>query len=332
MTNHLLRKARSLLRLRAAAIVPFVAGLLAVAARWEPVRPAGRPPVRSQIRVRSLIDEFCRQDRESLETALERAGRYETMIRSILREEGLPEELLYVAMLESAFRPSAQSSANACGLWQFIPATGNALGLRRSPFVDERANPMKSTRAAARYWKSLHRRFRNWDLALAAYNAGETRVASAIHEAHTRNFWKLCVIALVTIARDPAQYGISYDAAPPLEYATLTLDRPVDLRRVARRAKIDVRELRRLNPELRTDWTPKRADGYHLLVPARSRFTIEDSLTEGALFGSGDEAVKAERTDPEAAAAARIRPIPLDPAPGRMLGTVLQVLVSTAGL
>lgn len=144
--------------------------------------------------LRPIVDKFVRYFQgagsKHYRTSVSRLQAYRPMIQRVLREEGLPPELVWIGLVESGYRPAARSPKNALGIWQLIPATAMMFGLRASP-RDERTDPEKSTRAAARYLKFLYGRFGDWALTLAAYNAGERRVQSAIELAQDRDFWRL---------------------------------------------------------------------------------------------------------------------------------------------
>lgn len=220
---------------------------------------------------------------------LARSGRFIPMIERIFQEEGLPRDLAQVAMVESSFIPRARSPKAACGIWQFIPETGRHYGLTSNAVVDERSDPEKATRAAARYLTFLHELFHDWYLAMAAYNAGEGKILRLMEKTGLRDFWQLAasgllkpqtqnyvpaVIASTLIAKNPAHYGFQVEYEKPLEYETVRLDRPVRLRDLAAGEETTLEELQRLNPELRSEVTPSGSDGYDLKVPAGSRQAV----------------------------------------------------------
>jgi membrane-bound lytic murein transglycosylase D len=219
---------------------------------------------------------------------LARSGRYIPMIHRILREEGLPKDLAQIALIESSFITHARSPMKAHGIWQFMPRTGRQFGLTANAVVDERSDPEKATRAAARYLAYLHELFDDWYLAMAAYNAGEGKILRAMQRTGARDFWELAasgairpqtqnyvpaVVAATLIARNPMHYGFEVEYEPPLEYETVLLDRPVHLKHLSG-ADTGIDELRRLNPELKTANTPRQPEGYELKVPLGSRSDI----------------------------------------------------------
>lgn len=214
--------------------------------------------------------------------ALQRSGRYLPLMRSILRENGLPEDLVYIAMIESAFKFQARSRAAAKGYWQFIDGTGKRYGLRRTRDVDERSDPVKSTRAAAAYFRDLYEMFGDWYLAMAAYNAGEGRVLRGLQRTGARTFWELrdasalrretmeyvpYFIAAALIARDPARFGFDVLPDAPLEFDVVNVPRPVELARVARELGVGIETVRALNGELCGRTTPRAVSGYPLRLP-----------------------------------------------------------------
>jgi membrane-bound lytic murein transglycosylase D len=250
-------------------------------------------PMVSNDSVAKMIDIYSHRIHDRFEEGLENAGRYEPLIRTTFQAEGLPEDLVYVAMIESSFRPTASSRARARGIWQFAKSTGHRFGLRSDSLVDERADPAKATLAAARFWKTLYGEFGDWHLAMAAYNSGEGRVSSAIRKRGVRDYWALCslnalpretcnyvpgVIAAAMIARNPGQYGFTVKAAESPDFDTVTVDRSIDLRTLARKSDVKLDELRDLNPELKTTVVPAEKSGYPLMVPAESRAVIESTL------------------------------------------------------
>lgn len=210
--------------------------------------------------------------REVFARWLARSGRYEEMIRQVLREEGLPEDLLYLAMIESGFNPAAYSRARAGGIWQFIPSTGRKYGLSMDWWADERRDPEKSTRAAVSYLSDLYARFGSWHLAAASYNAGEGKIQRAIDTYETEDYWELVdysflrnetkdylpkMIAAAIIAKNPERFGFTDVALEPaVEYETVSVSDATDLRVIARCAGAAYQEILRLNPELLRWCTP----------------------------------------------------------------------------
>jgi membrane-bound lytic murein transglycosylase D len=220
---------------------------------------------------------------------LARSGRFIPMIERVFQEEGLPRDLAQVAMVESSFIPRARSPKAACGIWQFIPETGRHYGLNSNGFIDERSDPEKATRAAARYLRFLYDLFHDWYLAMAAYNAGEGKILRTMEKTGLTDFWQLAasgllrpqtqnyvpaVIASTLIAKNPAHYGFEVEYEKPLSYETLRLDRPVSLRHLAAENGATLEDLQTLNPELRSEITPSGSDGYELKVPVGSRDAV----------------------------------------------------------
>lgn len=219
---------------------------------------------------------------------LGRSGRYMPMIHRVFEEEGIPKDLAQIALIESSFLPRAHSRASAHGIWQFMPRTGRQYGLTANSIVDERSDPEKATRAAARYLGYLHQLFDDWYLAMAAYNAGEGKIMRAMQRTGARDFWELAAsgaikpetrnyvpafIAATLIARNPLHYGFEVEYAEPLDYETVLLDRPVHLKHLAASdASLD--DLKMLNPELQTAITPRQPEGYELKVPPGARAEI----------------------------------------------------------
>jgi membrane-bound lytic murein transglycosylase D len=238
-------------------------------------------------RVLSYIELFQGRLHDFIEEGMKRGGRYLPMIQGVFRAEGLPLDLAYVPLIESAFKPNALSRAKAKGVWQFMSGTALENGLRRDWYIDERSDPEKATIAAARYLKTLGNLFSgDWHLALASYNGGPGRLQRAIKRVGVDDFWTLAekpkllpretreyvpmILAAIVIARNPAQYGFEFETEAPSDYDQVTLPRPVDLRRVAEWADTTIDEIQSLNPELRRWTTPVRAEQYELRVPAGS--------------------------------------------------------------
>ena len=229
--------------------------------------------------------------RTIVETGLRRAGRYREMISRVLQEEGLPQDLIYLAQAESAFQPLALSRAGARGIWQFVAWRGNEYGLRHTWWVDERQDPEKATRAAARHLRDLYGIYGDWYLAMAAYNCGPGNVQKGIERTGYADFWELyhrnvlpretrnyvpIIIALTLIAKDAAHYGIQADPEPPVASDIVKPGRAIDLRLVAETIDADVETLRSLNPSLLRLATPDDpAFELHLPAGSAEKFSAE---------------------------------------------------------
>ncbi len=209
--------------------------------------------------------------RAIVETGLSRSGRYREMISRVLREEGVPQDLIYLAQAESAFQPLALSRAGARGIWQFVAYRGQEYGLRRTWWIDERQDPEKATRAAAQHLRDLYKLFGDWYLAMAAYNCGPGNVQKGIERTGYADFWELykrkvlpretknyvpIIIALTLIAKDAAHYNIQADPESPVPTDVVKPGRAIDLRLVAETIDVDVTTLRALNPSLLRMATP----------------------------------------------------------------------------
>ena len=249
-------------------------------------------------RVLSFVELFTGRLRGYLQDSLSRGARFLPMIQDVFRDEGLPLDLAYVPLVESAFKPNAVSRAKAKGMWQFMRGTALENGLKSDWYIDERAEPEKATRAAAAYLKSLYAMFGDWHLALASYNSGPGRIQSAIRRSGSHDFWKMSasrrylpqetrdyvplILAAVIIARNPAQYGIDIEPPPVIQakFETVTLPVAVDLRRVAEWAGTSVQAIQDLNPELRRWTTPLRAKDYALKVPEGTGDAVRAALAD----------------------------------------------------
>ena len=248
-------------------------------------------------RVRYFLDQFQTGDRHAVvERWLTRSGRYLPMILEVFKQKGLPEELAFTAMIESGFDPVAVSRAGAKGLWQFMAPTARGYGLRVDRWLDERLDPEKSTVAAANYLRDLHTVFGSWELAQAAYNAGEMTVQRAIRGAGTRDFWALIrsrvlrdetkdyvpqIHAATLIGQEPERYGFAVTPEQPLHYEQIAVPKATTLRRIAALAGIPLKDLERLNSALRQKQTPPERS-YQLKVPLGSARALRAGLQREA--------------------------------------------------
>ncbi len=247
-------------------------------------------------RVLAYVELFTSRLKGYLEEGLSRGARYLPMIQEVFRAEGVPLDLAYVPLIESAFKPNALSRAKAKGMWQFMRGTALENGLRHDWYIDERADPEKATRAAAKYLKTLYSMFGDWHLALASYNGGPGRVQRAMKRSGRDDFWKLSatsrylpretrdyvplILAAIIIAKSPAQYEMDVMPIEVPLFETVTVAGAVDIRRVAEWAGASVQDIQDLNPELRRWTTPIRATEYELKVPMGAAEAINTRLTE----------------------------------------------------
>ena len=240
-------------------------------------------PIVVNAEVERFIRFFQTAHRKHFTKWLERSHTYLPVMKEVFKQEGLPEDLAYLALIESGYNPYAYSRARATGIWQFMSATGRRYGLDSDWWIEERRDPIKSTHAAARYLKDLYNIFGSWYLAVAAYNAGEGKILRAMKMYRTENFWTMTkyhylrretkdyipkFIAAMIIAKDPEKYGFdNLNYQPLYEYGEVVFEKPVDLHQVAEAIEIDVEELQKLNPELRKWCTPLNANSYALKIP-----------------------------------------------------------------
>lgn len=240
-------------------------------------------PVVMNDRVKKSIIYFQTVAREAFAKYLQRSKRYSGMFSEILSEYGLPQDLVYLSLVESGYNPHAYSWARAMGLWQFISSTGRLYGLDRSWWVDERKDPVKATHAACRFLKDLYDKFGNWELAMAAYNGGPGRVERTIRKQGTIDFWKLhlrrqtmdyvpLIYAAAIIAKNPEKYGFTdIEFEDPVQWEDVEIDRCLDLKVVANELGCSFQDLKDLNPELLRNYTPPNLKKYTLKVPVGSK-------------------------------------------------------------
>ena len=236
--------------------------------------------------VAGYINYFSTHGRSVFENALIRSGRYRDMILRIFQEEGVPQDLIYLAQAESGFKPLALSRARARGMWQFMSSRGIGYGLRRSWWVDDRQDPEKATRAAARHLKDLYNQFGDWYLAMAAYNSGPGNVQQAVKRTGYADFWELyrrnvlppetknyvpIILAMIIMSKNPVQYGLdSVQPDQPEKYDVVKVDYPVDLRLVAECIDVPLDDVVELNPSLLRRTTPKD-QSFDLRLPQGSK-------------------------------------------------------------
>jgi membrane-bound lytic murein transglycosylase D len=240
-------------------------------------------PIEINDRVLSFLDYYQNgRGRGTMKVGLERAGAYKPMIDRILAEEGVPQDLIFLAQAESAFLPRALSRAKAKGMWQFIPSRGKEYGLRQTLWIDERSDPEKSTRAAARHLKDLYAQFGDWYLAMAAYNAGPARVERAMARTGADNFWSIAdkralpretmnyvptILAMAIIGKNPSKYGFEVNPESPLETERVRVDKATDLRVIAESIGVPLDELRTLNGHVLRWTTPPDDPSFELILP-----------------------------------------------------------------
>jgi membrane-bound lytic murein transglycosylase D len=251
----------------------------------------GHVPIVINNRVKDAIKMFQTKRRGDMQNWIRIKAKYERLFRKILRENRVPEEFIYLSMLESEMKTDATSYVGAAGQWQFMDYTAKSFGLQYDYWVDERRDPVKSTEAAAKYLLYLYEEFQDWYLVMAAYNAGEGRVARSIRYEHTRDYWKMrtlpratrkyvpYIMAVAAICIDPERYGFRDYKPRPIwggDFDTLTLKQSYELEKIARVCGIDFEDLREINPELRKFNTP--AYNYTLNLPRGKRAALAAEL------------------------------------------------------
>ncbi len=254
-------------------------------------------------RVDQWIKYFTGRGRKYMHIYLERSARYMPLMKATFRERGMPDQLAYVAMIESGFSPTAFSQASAVGYWQFIRETGKRYNLRIDPFVDERRDPILSTQAAATYLDSLFSIFGDWHLALSAYNAGEQRILNAVMKKRTRNFWELAnmrralpketvnyipkFIAAVRIAENPEKYGFNdIDFQPAFTFDSVVVDKPISLEALSAELKVEYDDMKLMNPRYKSDYVPVYNDRVNAVrIPTGLKEQTVAALTKVASSG-----------------------------------------------
>ncbi len=250
-------------------------------------------PLTMNRHVEAEIKRFQGPEKRFFLASYKRSGRYRPMIVKMLKQAGMPTELSWLPLIESGFKLRAMSHARALGLWQFIPSTGYKFGLNRNTWVDERMDPVKSTKAAIAYLNELHQIFGDWTTVLAAYNCGEGAVLRVIRSQRVNyldNFWDLYdklpqetaqyvpkFLAVLQILKNPKKYGFDLkDPDPPMSFDTVTIDKQVSLREIAKVLNVPYKQLCQLNPALRYQVTPP--DTYQLRVPKGDGTILEAKL------------------------------------------------------
>lgn len=241
--------------------------------------------------------QYYKKNGHGIQQHINRGQKVRPLVESIFERYGVPKDLYFVGLVESGYKVNALSSAKAKGAWQFMPATGKKYGLMVSP-IDERVHLVKSTIAAAKYFKDLYNIFGSWELALSSYNAGEYGMIRRIQKGQTRDFYELAkkdllpeetqnyipkVLALMEIHQHPKKYGIQvphYEKHPYMETKVVPLNRPVPLKVVSHTLGISVKEIKELNPELKSDQTPVKEGGYELYVPNHNYGHVKTALSQ----------------------------------------------------
>ncbi|MFN7914385.1 MAG: transglycosylase SLT domain-containing protein [Vicinamibacterales bacterium] len=288
-----------LLAVSASMVPPAASAELANAVKSDIQAGEHDIPIPLNERVLSFIELFQGRLHDFLELGMKRGSKYLPMIQNVFRAEGLPLDLAYVPLVESAFNPNALSRTKARGVWQFMRGTGLENGLRQDWYIDERSDPEKATLAAAKYLNTLASMFKgDWHLALASYNGGPGRVQKALKRSSADDFWELSsrpkllpretrdyvpmILAAIVIAKNPSQYGFEFESDEPHSYETVTLDKPVDLRRIAEWADTTIGDIQTLNPELRRWTTPIKDDAYTLKVPVGTSGVVKAKLEDAS--------------------------------------------------
>ncbi len=259
-------------------------------------------PHTMNVHVKKWIKYFQGRGKDLMGRYLSRMGRYQALMENVLEEQGVPRDLIYVALIESGFSSHAESHASAVGYWQFIKGTGKRYGLRVDHLVDERRDPVLATVAAAKYLKGLYYVFDSWYLAMASYNTGENRVKRVVMQSYTRDFWELVkrkklpretlnyvpkFLAAREIAKNPRKYGfVNVGRKKPIEFSTLKLSYPVNLRSLSRHMRVSYRSLKALNPQFRTKIAPTRRGKLSLRIPKGTKSIAQNAAQKSRVLRS----------------------------------------------
>jgi len=246
--------------------------------------------------VEKWVNYFQGRGRVHMERYLARSTRYEKLMKKVLRDNGLPEDLFYIALIESGFASRATSHASAVGYWQFIRGTGKRYGLEINKFVDERRDPVLATQAAAEYFKGLYSVFGSWYLAMASYNVGENRIKKEVMKHYTRDFWELAkkgrlpretinyvpkFIAAKLIAKSPEKYGFDgIDYLPAIEFDSVVISQPVNLRMMADKMNYNYEDFKALNPKFKGEIAPMKGAGLDIRIPVGTKAIAQQAATE----------------------------------------------------
>ncbi len=253
-------------------------------------------PVVYNAAVKKWINYFLNRGRGFFERYSARAGRYAPVLSKILNDHGLPQDLIFLAMAESGFQSKAKSWAKAVGPWQFMPYTGKRFNLKIDWYIDERRDPIKATVAACQYLGKLYEEFGSWELAAAAYNAGEGKMGRAIRRYRTESFWKIRkgrylknetknyvpkIMALAIIGKNLRSFGFEdIEYHEPLDFEEVKVSGALDLYKVGEKLGVEFEELQRLNPEIRRWFTPPNVESFSLRVPVGSKKDWKDCCAD----------------------------------------------------